>query len=304
MKNLKIDEQFRALIYPIDKKTYDALEENIFDNGCQTPIKIWNNIIIDGHKRYEICQKWELPFSTKTYAFNSRTEVICWICKDQLMRTDLPEETRRYLIGKCFESEKEVYLSNLETDNPNSKNRGFQYKIAGLLGQEFNLVAGTVYKYGNYARAIDNVCAKDSSIVQKILSGKLRISQDNIIELSRLPKEEVRALNHSLSENNTERIGYSEMRHELQWQRLPSAPLRKKKPEPIMPIKEIPEYDPDAEISSLTLTIPSWISSIERTRTTADFSATSQTARNKLLKQLDSLKSVIDTIKRVTEEAR
>lgn len=302
MKKLKIDESFQALIYPIDKKSYDALEEDIFDNGCKNPIKIWNDTIIDGHKRYEICLKWELPFTTKSLIFNNATEVICWICKDQLTRTDLPDETRRYLIGKCFDSEKQVYLSSLDTENMLSKTRGYQYKIAGILGNEFNIAAGTVYKYGVYAKAIDNIYSKNASIVQKILSGKLRISQDNIIELSRLPKEEVRALNHSLSESNTERIGYSEMRHELQWQRLPSTPIRKKKSEPVPPIKEIPEYDPDAEISSLTLTIPSWTSSIERTRTTADFLKVSPAAKSKLLQQLSSLINTIHSIQETIKE--
>ena len=37
-----------------------------------------------------------------------------------------------------------------------------------------------------------------------------------------------------------------------------------KKIYPLMPIKQMPTFDPDAEIISLTLTIPSWIDSINR----------------------------------------
>ena len=37
-----------------------------------------------------------------------------------------------------------------------------------------------------------------------------------------------------------------------------------KKIYPLMPIKQMPAFDPDAEIVSLTLTIPSWIDSINR----------------------------------------
>lgn len=58
-----------------------------------------------------------------------------------------------------------------------------------------------------------------------------------------------------------------------------------------MPIKEIPEYDPDAELSSLTLTIPSWISSIERAKNTAELPNTSDLARRKLSEQLTFLKN-------------
>ena len=69
-----------------------------------------------------------------------------------------------------------------------------------------------------------------------------------------------------------------------------------------MPIKEIPEYDPDAELSSLTLTIPSWISSIERTKSTSELSKTSDLARSKLSKQLVLLKNAAMQMQEVLKE--
>ncbi len=302
MTELTTDIEFKTLIYPVSDEEYSALDKDIFFNGCRHKIGIWNNIIIDGHKRYEICKRRELPLYTFDMAFNSRAEVVSWICKGQLSRTDLPEEMRKYLIGKYYEAEKELYIAQLKKQDINPKLRGYQYRIAGIIGKECNLVAGTIYKYGIYAKALDNVLSKNQAIVNKILSGRLRISHDNIIELSRLPRDEVCALDVSLSENNIERIGYSEMRHELQWQRLPSVPITKKKEVPSMPIKEIPEYDPDAELSSLTLTIPSWISSIERTKSTAELSKTSDLARSKLSKQLTFLKNAAMQMQEVLKE--
>ena len=51
----------------------------------------------------------------------------------------------------------------------------------------------------------------------------------------------------------------------------------------------MPAYDPDAEITGLALTIPSWISSIERVRDKADFTTTSEKARSNLLSSLVDL---------------
>ena len=44
-------------------------------------------------------------------------------------------------------------------------------------------------------------------------------------------------------------------------------------------VKDMPSYDPDAEISSLTLTIPSWCSSLSRAISHADLQAVTDHAR-------------------------
>ena len=58
-------------------------------------------------------------------------------------------------------------------------------------------------------------------------------------------------------------------------------------------VKDMPEYDPDAEISSLTLTIPSWKSSIERAKNTADLAIVSPQAKDNLAQALRELRNTI-----------
>ena len=65
---------------------------------------------------------------------------------------------------------------------------------------------------------------------------------------------------------------------------------------PLMPIKRIPSYDPDAEISSLALTIPSWIASIDRKCSNTVMKETSAQARQNLIKALTELSLVSDEI--------
>lgn len=62
---------------------------------------------------------------------------------------------------------------------------------------------------------------------------------------------------------------------------------------PIPSVKDMPAFDPDAEITGLTLTIPSWTSSIERTKTKADLSIVSSNARTKLTSALQDLQAKI-----------
>ena len=61
-------------------------------------------------------------------------------------------------------------------------------------------------------------------------------------------------------------------------------------------VKDMPEYDPDAEISSMIYTIPSWINSISRLIST-DFSKVTNNAKLKLLNELDNLAFNIELIK-------
>ena len=64
-----------------------------------------------------------------------------------------------------------------------------------------------------------------------------------------------------------------------------------------------PAYDPDAEIASLSLTIPSWASNILRIKNSANMHETSPEARLRLKKALVRLKSTTDKLLYVLREA-
>ncbi len=299
--NLILDAEFMRMKLPLSDTSYASLEESIFDNGCLAPILLWENTIIDGYKRYEICRNWGLPYVTRHQYFASREDAISYICADQLKRNDLSKEATNYLIGKQFEAQKainarlaaeQLHQSSDLIRKP-GRNTNYSYQTAIELGKQYQISHNTVYKYGIYARCIDIVWEKEPDIIKKIFSGKLKISHQNVVELSRLPKGNLRTLNEHLSNDGIEHIGYSDMRHELQWKRISAAtspaPKKEKPPEHEFEIKKPPKYDPDAEIASLSLTMPSWIGTIQRVRENTDFSKISKEARNKLLCQLHNL---------------
>ena len=74
--------------------------------------------------------------------------------------------------------------------------------------------------------------------------------------------------------------------------------------QPNIAIKQTPVYDPDSEISGLYLTIPSWITSIKRSCSKADFSKISPEAKARLREQLGELdEEIIAAILQITEES-
>ena len=53
---LKTERIFEKLTVPFSQKEQEQLEQSILRNGCLKPIVTWNGVILDGHKRYRICE--------------------------------------------------------------------------------------------------------------------------------------------------------------------------------------------------------------------------------------------------------
>ena len=86
---LTVDEELRSLIPPLSAEERQMLEENIVANGCEMPILVWNDIIVDGHNRYEICHEHNISFFKEEKQFESRSEVKLWMLRNQLGRRNL-----------------------------------------------------------------------------------------------------------------------------------------------------------------------------------------------------------------------
>ena len=100
--------------WPHSDDEFKQLEENILKEGkLISPLIVWNNTLVDGHNRYAILQKHpEIYFSTMPLPFESREEVLAWICKNQLGRRNLTPEQKYYLMGKQYEAEKAAHGGN------------------------------------------------------------------------------------------------------------------------------------------------------------------------------------------------
>ena len=161
--------------------------------------------------------------------------------------------------------------------------------------------------WNNYAKpmlssALDIIDEKVPDFVKRVRSGQLWISQANIIELSGLPKEQLLSLNNYLLAEKIEHLSYHDMKRELLWNNYAKPILKKESSVSIPSIRNLPQFDPDAEIASLTLTIPSWNSSIERVLKVSDFKIASDTAKYKLKYQLMCLISTTNNILKKLEE--
>ena len=285
--SLRIDEEFQSLVPPISANEQKRLEENLVRDGCLDPLCVWDETMLDGRHRYDICIRHGIPFSIAYVFLHSREEAFAWICARQLLRTDIPEGARRYLIGKRYELENRlrhhyaakptlyakknvipVIASNVLPDKT-------AHDTGDRLGRECNLTCSSVANYAFCARTLDRFAATTPELMPKILSGHFTVSFKKLTELSRRSAPDVQNEIAQWKEANT-------------------------KPSILSPpkesVKNMPTYDPDAEIHSLALTIPSWVSTMRRICGMTNFTEISESAQKGLEERLNSLISIVNTM--------
>jgi len=95
---LIIKSEFHGLIPPISQEEYGLLEESLLQEGCREAIVTWDGCILDGHNRYEICQKHDIRFKIIEKSFENEDEAKIWIIHNQLARRNLPSHERVRLV--------------------------------------------------------------------------------------------------------------------------------------------------------------------------------------------------------------
>ena len=122
---LTVDPEFRDLIPPLNEEELKLLEESLVADGCESPLIVWNGVIIDGHNRYAICRKHEIPFAIQEKNFSSRDDAMLWMLRNQLGRRNLNNYQRSELALKfeplfAHASEKRMLAGKLVDPPQNS----------------------------------------------------------------------------------------------------------------------------------------------------------------------------------------
>lgn len=146
--NLTIDPEFKNLIPPLTSEEYAGLEESILAEGCRDSLIAWHGILVDGHNRYEICEKYGLPFNVTETDFESRDAVKLWMMKNQLARRNLNDFQRAeivYAVSDAVKVEAQKRMTSGKGVNPveilpqgeYGKARDILGKMAGVSGKTY-----------------------------------------------------------------------------------------------------------------------------------------------------------------------
>ncbi len=292
--DLKVDEEFRRLCPAMGKETRQKLERLLSQDEPTPPIRTWKQWIVDGFEQYQLCVCAGIPYTVEQLPFTGREEAILWICTHNALREDLTEEQRRYLIGRRYQTERALHGESL-----GSSPAGLEscWKTATRLGLEYGSTPTTIQRYGVFAAAMDTIGKYAPLLFEQILAGKTQLTFAHMITLAEKKPREIKQLEDNI-------VRSSALQNSLRKSRGRSHPpmTRGFQPTPPPPIKSMPAYDPDGEITSLTLTIPSWIHSMERTFAAAHWEETSPGAKRKLGEALSLLSQKIQELKTRAQE--
>lgn len=237
---LKVNKNFRRLVQPITGDELCSLERDI-SQSHDVKVFVYNDIIVGGYEEYELAKKLGIPIEYIPIPAENYSEAVIWICCAQLRRSDLTLTMRKYLIGRRSLTEQDIQNKKLHGFSEKNSDRREKTKTAarGKIGKEYNYSYNAVRDYELCAKTVDVLFLKNTDLAVLLLRGEKYISQSNLIAFAGL--SEIQQENMLEDLVNNKRI-------------IKKTPM----------IKNTPEYDPDAEISSLSLTVPSWINMIER----------------------------------------
>ncbi len=186
MTDLIVDSEFKDLIPPLDEQERAQLEENILQDGIREPLTTWGNIIVDGHNRYAVAQKHNLPFKTIAKDFEDRNDAKIWILKNQLGRRNLiapvriklallVEQTIAQKAKERMEEGKNQYTSpedKCPQPTPQEKNKiDRQNKTNYQLAKMAGVSDKTVQRYKKILQDAD------ADIVAKVDTGQISINE-------------------------------------------------------------------------------------------------------------------------------
>lgn len=169
-----VDAEFAALIPPLSAEERQQLEENIIEHGgARDPLVVWASkgtlTLLDGHNRYEICTRLELPFDVHEMRFASRDEAADWMDRNQLGRRNLHPDAFTLLLGRRYNRAKRADGGH---GDQKSGGKTFRPNAAESLAKEHGVTEKTVRNAGKFAESVEKAKKIDPTIEAKVSAGK------------------------------------------------------------------------------------------------------------------------------------
>jgi len=136
----------------------------------------WPCILIDGHNRYYICTRLDLPFQTVIKEFADRDAVMDWMDANQLGRRNLTPDQRTLLLGRRYNREKKAAHGRADRDFSGGQND--PPKTADKLAQQYSVSPATVKRAGQYAAAVETINAAAPGFSASVNAGEALTRQE------------------------------------------------------------------------------------------------------------------------------
>lgn len=182
MRELKINPELRDFIPPLSGEEKKQLEDSLLKYGYKgAPIYIWNDFIVDGHNRYELCKKHNIEYPVEELLLGDSATIIDvmeWMINTQLGRRNLPPAQRLAVMDKFKKKIQEQAKENMSiggsSDKKGSPNGETLIKKQTHTDKELAKMAGV--GTGTVARFNKVMNSDDEELKKKVLSNEVSIN--------------------------------------------------------------------------------------------------------------------------------
>ncbi len=175
--NIVVKEELRAYIDPLTPEEHEALERSILAEGCRDALVLWGDVLVDGHNRYGICQKHDIPFNTVQHPhFKSMEDVHLWMIDQHLGRRSVSDFQRGVLALR----KKEILAAKVQAAVPAPAESGAEDGTGGAAQSVADGDAGAQAKPA--ARPAEPLPSREA------LARAARVSSTTISQIEKIQK--------------------------------------------------------------------------------------------------------------------
>lgn len=183
--SLTVDPEICEYIIPLGEEELFQLERNILSQGCLEPLAVWRrgnqSVIVDGHNRFKICEKHNIPYKVREVFFTDLEEVKVWMADNQMGRRNLTPDQMSYYRGLKY-----ISLKKDKGGYDKVKSKGTEkISTSELLSAQFNVSESTIKRDAQYAEGLNNINKSNPKLKLSILTGEAKVRKADIRTLSR-----------------------------------------------------------------------------------------------------------------------
>lgn len=181
MKEYKIDEELKALMPELSEAEKESMRESFkkYEFMATNPIVVWNDTIVDGHNRYELCKEMNIEPVVQEMSFENKEEVIEWMMHTQFARRNMNPAQKIQVISKRYRPIFEEEAKKNQGRRTDIENQNLEQTVAssdkgGKVRERLAMLAGTSAETVRKCETVLN--SGDEQLIKDMLSGEKTIS--------------------------------------------------------------------------------------------------------------------------------
>lgn len=181
-EKFRIDPELNDVLPELSEEDYTALEKSLLSDGYKgAPIMVWGDVIVDGHNRYEICNKHHIPYEVKKIDFENKEEAIRWMVRQQLGRRNLSpiqrisiSEKYRPFYEEKAKKNKSINGGNKKSDSQNSSTPVLEEQKIDVRAKLAELANVSTDTYSRGKKILDS---GNKELIEQTLKGQKTINK-------------------------------------------------------------------------------------------------------------------------------